>query len=218
MIKVLLLEDDVLFSETLIDSFDGSDFAFTHVSDGEKFLNLAYEENFDIFLLDINVPLVDGISSLNQIRGVGNTTPAIFITSYKDKETLKNCFLSGCDDYLTKPFDSDELQLRIVSVLKRSGKAIDILKFDNLIYNPSNNTIYRDDELVIDGGKVAELFKLCYENRGKIVTKEMIASRLWSFDADYSEGSLRVYVTKLQKLFLNKKIHNVKNIGYKIEF
>lgn len=218
MIKVLLLEDDLLFAETLIESLEEYDLSLTHVVDGESFVGITYETSFDILLLDINVPLINGIDSLSEIRSRGDTTPAIFLTSHKDKDTLKNCFLSGCDDYLTKPFDSDELHLRIVSVLKRSGKAIDTLIFDNLVFNPTNKTLFQNDIPVMNGGKVIELFKLFFENRGKIVTKDMIVERLWEYDEDYSEGSIRVYVAKLQKLFVNKKIYNIKNIGYKIEF
>jgi len=218
MIKILLLEDDELFSETLIDNLEELDYLLVHTKDGQKFLEKAYEEHFDIYLLDINVPILDGIASLSEVRKSGNTTPAIFLTSYKDKEMVKNGFLNGCDDYLTKPFDIDELHLRIMSLLRRSGKAIELVQFDNISYNPVNETISKDGIAIFQGQKIVELFKLFYENRGKIVTKEMIISRLWNFDEEYSDGSIRVYVTKLQKLFLNKKIHNIKNIGYKIDF
>ncbi len=218
MIKILLLEDDELFAETLIDSLEEFGYKISHTSNGEAFLQVAYEDNFDIYLLDINVPLLDGIGSLTQIRKLGNNTPAIFLTSYKDKETLKNGFLSGCDDYLTKPFDVDELHLRIKSLLKRSGKVLDVIAFDTIVYNPINQTMTKDGIDMACGQKVNELFKLFFENRGKIVTKEMIIKRLWSYDEEYSEGSLRVYVAKLQKLFDTKKIHNIKSVGYKVDF
>ncbi|MDD2698137.1 MAG: response regulator transcription factor [Arcobacteraceae bacterium] len=218
MIKILLLEDDELFAETLIDNLEEYDYQICHTSNGESFLASAYENNFDIYLLDINVPLIDGMKSLQEIRRLNDNTPAVFLTSYKDKETLKNGFLSGCDDYLTKPFDIDELDLRIKSLLKRSGKSYDLIQFENLIYDPLIQTITKDGVDMACGQKVNELFKLFFENRGKIVTKEMIVTRLWGYDEEYSEGSLRVYVTKLQKLFDTKKIYNIKNIGYKIEF
>lgn len=218
MNKILLLEDDLLFAETLIDTLEESGYEITHVKNGEVFLDKAYESHFDIYLLDINVPLLNGIETLKQIREQNNTTPAIILTSYKDKETLKNGFLSGCDDYLTKPFDIDELELRILSLLKRSGKVVDLIQFDNVIYNPSMQTITKNGVDMQCGQKVIELFKLFYENRGKIVTKDMIISRLWNYDEEYSDGSIRVYITKFQKLFDDKKIHNIKNVGYKVEF
>jgi DNA-binding response OmpR family regulator len=218
MPKILLLEDDELFAETLLDSLEELGYEVTHIANGERFLELAYENNFDIYLLDINVPLLNGIESLTEIRKLNDVTPAIFLTSYKDKETLKNGFLSGCDDYLTKPFDVEELDLRIRSLLKRSGKVVDVIQFDTLVYNPMTQIITKDGVDVVCGQKVNELFKLFFENRGKIVTKEMIIARLWNYDEEYSEGSLRVYITKLQKLFDTKKIYNIKNVGYKVEF
>jgi DNA-binding response OmpR family regulator len=218
MIQILLLEDDNLFAETLIDSLEELGYKVAHVDNGESFLEKAYETNFDIYLLDINVPLLNGIASLKQIRETNDLTPAIFLTSYKDKETLKNGFLSGCDDYLTKPFDIDELHLRIIAVAKRSGKSFDVIQFENIIYNSSNQTMLKNGKEIICGQKAKELFKLFYENRGKIVTKEMIIKRLWSYDEEYSEGSIRVYVTTLQKLFDEKKIYSIKNIGYKVEY
>ncbi len=218
MIKILLLEDDELFAETLIDTLEELGYEVVHATNGEKFLDLSYERNFDIYLLDINVPRLNGIETLTQIREKNDPTPAIFLTSYKDKETLKNGFLSGCDDYLTKPFDIDELELRIISLLKRSGKVVDLVAFDNVIYNPVNQTITKNGIDMGCGQKVIELFKLFYENRGKIVTKEMIIARLWNYDEEYSDGSIRVYITKFQKLFDEKKIHNIKNVGYKVEY
>jgi DNA-binding response OmpR family regulator len=217
MINILLLEDDELFAETLIDYLEECQYNITHVVDGEVFISNAYEENYDIYLLDINVPKINGLDSLKEIREHKNT-PAIFLTSYKDKDTLKEGFLSGADDFLTKPFDMDELDLRIHSILRRSGKAIDTIKIDDIEYNPELNTIYKNGEDVNLGAKAIELFKLFYENNGKIVTKDMIIERLWGYDEEYSEGSLRVYITKVQKLFNSKKITNIKNVGYKVEF
>lgn len=218
MIKILLLEDDLLFAETLIDFLEDEDFSITHLLDGENFLNNAYESYYDIYLMDINVPKLNGLETLQELRNNQNNTPTIFLTSYKDKDTLLQGFLKGCDDYMTKPFDMDELLLRIHALLKRSGKAIDTIEIDNVTYNPSNNTISKDNITLDLTQKVIELFKLCYENNGGIVTKEMIIDRLWGYDENYSEGSIRVYMSKLQSIFESKKITNIKSIGYKVEF
>lgn len=217
MIKILLLEDDKLFASTLIDYLEESGYLLTHVTNGNMFLSYAYEKNFDIYLLDINVPKINGLDSLKEIRHFNNT-PAIFITSHKDKATLKECFLSGADDFLRKPFELDELYLRIQSILKRSGKISNVVTIDDIKYNPKLNTISKNDQDINLGAKPIELFKLFYENNHQIVTKDMIIKRLWKYDENYSEGSIRVYITKIQKLFNSKKITNIKNIGYKIEF
>lgn len=218
MIKILLLEDDEIFAETLIDFLEEEDCIVSHCTDGEAFINSAYENYHDIYLMDINVPKLNGLDTLSYIRNNANNTPVIFLTSYKDKETLSKGFINGCDDYLTKPFDMDELLFRIQALLKRSGKVVDTITIDNLIYNPQNNTISKDGITLELTQKVIELFKLCYEHNGSIVTKEMIIDRLWSYEESYSEGSIRVYMSKLQSIFDAKKITNIKNVGYKIEF
>ncbi|HIP13360.1 MAG TPA: response regulator transcription factor [Arcobacter sp.] len=218
MIKILLLEDDELFASTIIDVLEDESYIITHCIDGEEFLNIAYENYFDLYLLDINVPKINGLDTLKTLREEKNNTPAIFLTSYKDKTTLQNAFKNGADDFLTKPFDIDELNLRILSLLKRAGKITKTITIDDIVFNPKLNTVLKDGNEEQLSNKVAELLKLFYEHNGSIVSKEMIIQRLWSYDEEYSEGSLRVYITKIQKLFSNKKITNIKNIGYKVEF
>ena len=168
--------------------------------------------------MDINVPKINGLDALKNLREEKNNTPAIFLTSYKDKTTLQEAFKNGADDFLTKPFDIDELNLRIQSLLKRSGKITQTINIDDITFNPELNTIVKDNKEEQLSNKVAQLLKLFYENNGTIVSKDMIIQRLWSYDEEYSEGSLRVYITKIQKLFKDKKITNIKNIGYKVEF
>jgi DNA-binding response OmpR family regulator len=219
MIKILLLEDDSLFAESLMDFLEDYEFDIELATNGEVFLQKAYEEHYHLYLLDINVPLLNGIETLKELRATKDNTPAIYLTSYKDKETLKECFTTGCDDYLTKPFDMDELLLRINSLLKRSNILTDnLIQVDDITFDKKANTFSKNNTLLESSLKVAELFLLCYENNQKIVTKEMIIDRLWGYGQEYSEGSIRVYMSKLQKIFSKEQINNIKNVGYKIEF
>ena len=101
--------------------------------------------DYDLYLLDINVPDMSGIELLKLLRTSNDNTPTIFLTSYKDKNTLKECFISGADDFLQKPVDLDELILRIYSVLKRSGKQIqDIILPNGLSFNVKNKRLFKD--------------------------------------------------------------------------
>lgn len=221
MISILLLEDDELFALTLVDYIEEfSDYKITHVNSGNKFLEEIYHNRFDLYLMDINVPDINGTDLLKEIRGSENETPAIFLTSYKDKETLKNSFLSGGDDFLTKPFDMDELILRINSITKRIKKHTSIT-IGNIVINLDTKSVTKDEEDVKIGHKVIDLFELFYQNNHRVVTKEMIINRLWNTTEEHSDGSIRVYVNALKKLFSDEnlfKINNIKNIGYKIEY
>ncbi|PUE64145.1 response regulator transcription factor [Arcobacter caeni] len=219
MYKILVLEDDELFASTLEDFLSDEGFEVDIAFDGEECLELNYKKNYDLYIFDINVPKINGLELLEQLRTSGDDTPSIFLTSYKDKDTLQTAFLNGCDDYLKKPADLDELLLRIKALLKRNKKQFDIIKLSNtLTYNPLNKRIYENNIDLNLPIKVLELMELFVENRGEIVTKEMIIGKLWSTNQEYSEGSIRVYINQIKKIFDKDTILNIKGVGYKIEF
>jgi DNA-binding response OmpR family regulator len=221
MTNILLLEDDKLFSLSLIDYLEEfSDMKITHASNSIKMLELIYENRYDLYLLDINLPDINGLDLLKDIRGSTDETPAIFLTSYKDKETLAKGFLNGADDFLTKPFDMDELILRINCLMKRVKKK-SIITLANLEFNFDTKEVKKDGKNLKFSLKSLELFELFHQNNHAIVTKEMIINKLWSVSETYSDGSIRVYVNNIKKLFCDDstfKISNIKNIGYKIEY
>lgn len=221
MINILLLEDDELFALSLCDYLeDDGEFSITHVSDGNRFIAQTFENRYDLYLLDINVPGINGLDLLKELRSSGDTTPSIYLTSYKDKDTLTSGFSNGADDFMTKPFDMDELILRITSIMRRIDKKSTII-IGSLECNFDMKTIYKNGKELKIGMKPLELFELFCQNNNKIVSKDMIIQRLWNVNEEYSEGSIRVYVNNIKKLFDNEndfKISNVKNIGYKIEY
>jgi DNA-binding response OmpR family regulator len=221
MIKILLLEDDELFSLSLIDYLEEfEEFEITHASRASEFLDYSYSNRYNLYLLDINVPDINGLDLLKELRQSDDNTPTIFLTSYKDKETLKTGFLNGADDFLTKPFDLDELILRINSLMKRTNIQ-NIVSIDNCEFNFDTKTVKKDVEEIKFGLKALELFELFYLHNNSIVSKDMIINKLWNTDEQFSDGSIRVYVNNIKKLFDDEnsfKITSIKNIGYKIEY
>ncbi len=219
MYKILVLEDDELFASTVEDFLTDEGFEVDIAIDGEECLELNFKKNYDLYIFDINVPKINGLELLEQLRTSGDNTPSIFLTSYKDKDTLQTAFLNGCDDYLKKPADLDELLLRIKALLKRNKKQFDIINLSKSItFNPANKRVYENEIDLNLPIKVLELMELFVENRGEIVSKEMIISKLWSTSQEYSEGSIRVYINQIKKLFDKDAILNIKGVGYKIEF
>ena len=218
MHKLLVLEDDTLFLESLEDFLEEEGFFVDTANNGEEVLELCYENSYDLYLFDINVPKLNGIEVLKQIREKNDETPTIYLTSYKDKDKLTEGFLSGCDDYLKKPVDLDELLLRINSLLKRSGKILNEIKLsDEIYFDPKNRRILKNSEDMLIASKIIDLIELFIEKKDTIITKNMIIDKLWSFDEEYSEGSIRVYINNLKKLIGKDKITNIKGVGYKFE-
>jgi len=213
--KLLLLEDDLLFGETLIDLLEDEGYEVAHFLNGQDALDATYKEKFDLYLLDINVPLIDGVSLLGELRSANDTTPAIFLTSHKDKEMLKKGFLSGGDDYLTKPFDNDELLLRLVALLKRTNKehlkTVGLLSHDVLHKSIS----YKDKEIELSK-KEYELLIILMNNVNKNVPKELILQELWHANEGGSEGAIRVYINRLKQLLPEIKLENIRGVGYKL--
>lgn len=218
MYRILILEDDELFKETLEDFLEDEGFDVVTATNGEEVLEICYENSFDLYLFDINVPKIDGIETLKELRKNLDDTPTIYLTSYKDKDKLTQGFLCGCDDYLKKPIDLDELLLRILSLLKRSGKPMENIPLnDEISFDPVNRRVLQNGEDIYIAGKVIDLLELFLEKKDLVITKNMIIDKLWNFDEEYSEGSIRVYINNLKKLIGKDKIKNIKGIGYKIE-
>jgi len=215
--KILLLEDDLLFGETLVDLLEDSSHEVVHLKNGLDALNATYENNFDIYLLDINVPLLDGVEVLKSLRSANDKTATIFLTSYKDKEMLKKGFLSGGDDYLTKPFDNDELLLRIEALINRTKPIIDEC-IGLLCHDKVHHQISYDKQVLELSKKEYQLLLLLMSHNNNSVPKELILDELWS-DADGgSEGAIRVYINRLKQLLPQIKIENIRGIGYKLVY
>ena len=215
MTRLLLLEDDTLFAETLIDLLEESSYKVSHFANGQDALDATFSSKFDAYLLDINVPLIDGVSLLSELRGVKDNTPAIFLTSHKDKEMLERGFLSGADDFLTKPFDSDELLWRLAALLKRSKKEQPQV-LGKLTHDKLHKTITYDGITLELSKKEYTLLVLLMTHLNASVPKELIFDELWSSSEGGSDGAIRVYINRLKQLLPEMKIENIRGIGYKL--
>ncbi len=214
-IKILLLEDDQLFAETLIDLLEDENFEITYAPNGQEALDIIYQNKFDMYLLDINVPLINGITLLKELRDSNDNTPAIFLTSHKDKEMLKNGFVSGADDYITKPFDNDELLLRIAALTRRN-KPNKTTCIDSLCHDEIHKRISYDKVELELSKKEYELLLLLMLHVNSAVPKELILDELWSSSESGSDGAIRVYINRIKQLIPHVKIENIRGIGYRL--
>ena len=215
--KILLLEDDILFAQSLEDFLQECGFIVDICIDGESALEKSYENSYDCMLLDVNVPKLNGFEVLQSIREQNNNTPAIFLTSFKDKESVLKGFDKGADDYIKKPVDLDELLSRINALLKRTHNFANVIQVGKYLYNPIQKTLTCGKEELTLTKKLSYLLDILIEHKNSLVTKEMISKKLWEWDEEPSEGSLRVYINELKKIIGKEMIKNQKGFGYKLE-
>jgi len=215
MIKILLLEDDVVFAESMVELLESDGFEVYHVDDGEKALDATYNSDFDIYLFDVNVPLLDGFDLLGSLRDSGDATPTIFLTALTDIASLSNGFEVGADDYIKKPFEFDELLIRINAILKKQfNMKKDEIKIGKFSYFVEKNELHREDGFISLTPNDLKLTELFFKQADRTLTKEFLIDELYE-GKDMGSGILRVYINKLRKIGL--PIVTMKGVGYRLE-
>jgi two-component system OmpR family response regulator len=214
--KILYLEDDFDLSSTIEEYLVDNGFDVTTVSTSDDVLDHTYNNNYDLFIFDVQVPGMDGFELLKTLRESNINTPAIFTTSRNTIDDLTMGYYVGADDYIKKPFALKELLLRVNAILKRefknSSEQIQIEK--NITFNINTNTLSIDDKHIKLNLKEAELLKLLYKNQNSCVSFDSIFETVWSFDETHSEQSLRTYIKNIRKLIGKEKIISIKKQGY----
>ncbi len=208
-IKILLLEDDTILAQTMVQILEQENYDITLAIDGEEVLEYTYENRFDLYLFDINVPLLNGKDVLNLLREAEDNTPTFFITALRDTRSVLDGFNCGCDDYIKKPFDIDELLARVKATLKRKNPT---LTYKDISFDLLENRVLKANEEVPLGNVEKDIFSLLIRNIGMTVSK----SSFFDYMNKPSEPGLRVLISKLKKV-LEIEITNTKGIGYKLE-
>jgi len=216
--KLLLLEDDMALNETVVDYFEALEYSVVAVYDGNSTLEAIYENNFDLLLLDVNVPDMNGFEILKTIREQDVEVPAIFITSLNSMTDVENGYDSGCDDYIRKPFALKELKLRVETILKREffHSSSSKVQIDTEIYYDTDSDLLSVDSKEIQlNNKDAKLLKLFLQNKDKLLAHETIYATLWEYGEEISESALRTYIKNLRKYLGKEKIVSIKKLGYR---
>jgi len=207
--KILLLEDDEILAQTMVQILEQENYDVTLVNDGEEVMDYTYENKYDLYLFDINVPLLNGMDTLKLLRDAQDNTPTFFITALRDTNSILDGFNSGCDDYIKKPFDLDELLARIKAVLKRKNP---VIEYKDIIFDLLENRVLKNNEEIALGNVEKEIFSLLIRNINMTVSKSTFFDQM----NKPSDSALRVLISKLKKV-LDLNITNTKGIGYKLE-
>jgi len=215
-IKIFILEDDPTLNETIVDFLEDSGFMVDSALDGYEAESMLYENRYDLILLDVNVPNLDGFSLLKSARSFGVKTPVIFITARDGVEDIEKGFSVGAEDYLKKPFALKELKIRIDVILKRYNKSTDEIElFENALFKPSSGEVTIDGNIYKLSNKETQLLKIFYNNQNEVISHEYIFNELWDYEETPSDSSLRTYIKNLRKILGKERIESIKKRGYR---
>lgn len=214
--NILLLEDDTVLAEILIDFLEEAD-SVTHTYSMKEALALSEKNSFALYIFDINVPDGDGISLLKQIRAFDDQTPTIFITAFHDIKYLKEAFESGASDFLKKPFDLEELALRITNIKKHFGLSTLVKLSSDLELDTQTHLLKSAQE----GHKLTQKESSCllylYRNRHRVISVDELLQNLWEYEEMPSSDAVRTLIKELRKYVGKEHIVNVRGEGYKFE-
>ncbi len=213
--KLLLLEDDLLIAEQIKAYFELFDYKVDHYENGLTLIEDTNPQSYDIMLLDINTPGLSGLEVLKEFRELSIDTPAIFVTAMSDIEHLKEAYAVGCNDYVRKPFDIEELELRIEKLVAQN-QSKEIVLSEHYIFDMKEEKLYYKKTEVHLNEKERSLLYLLLKHRGNTVSKEMIKTYVWD-DQDVCDNTLRTKIKKLRDKLDENFIQSLRGAGYKID-
>ena len=217
--KILLLEDDYLYKVSIKEFLQELDFIVDDFENGDEALDAVFTNSYDLLLLDIRVPGIDGFTLVETIRKEGLNTPIIILTSLTDISNLSHGYELGCNDYMRKPFDLIELKFRIEQLIKNSCfKTLeDSIKIPpNYKFDVKKNILYKEKEQIDLSFKESELVSFLVQNRGFFVSIETLHERIWE-NKEISYSDIRMCIKRIREKTCKDFIKTKRFVGYKID-
>lgn len=216
--RLLLVEDDELLGDAVKTGLTQFDYIVDWVKDGEMARLAIKTESFDLIILDLGLPKLSGTKLLQGLRQDGNTTPVIILTARESIEDRVKGLDNGADDYITKPFDLNELSARVRALTRRSqGRADAILQYNNVTLDPAAHSVLLDGVPVnVPRREFALLHKLL-ENHGQVLSRELLMQSIYGWDEDVDSNALEVHIHNLRKKLNANFIRTIRGVGYLVE-
>ncbi len=222
--NIFLVEDDLSFGSVLKSYLEINDFDVIWVDDGQDALPQFKKGIFDICILDVMLPNVDGFTIGTEIRKINQEIPILFLTAKNLREDVLKGYKCGADDYITKPFDTEVLIFKLKAILKRNSGAqvieSDFYQIGSYLFNFKLRTLVRESSKQKLSPKEAELLKMLCDNQNKLLPRETALNEIWGNDGYFTARSMDVYLTKLRKLFTEDQSVEIRNIhgsGFMLE-
>jgi DNA-binding response OmpR family regulator len=219
--KILVVEDEKLLAESIRTLLQEKGFEADAVYDGEAGVDYAESGVYDLIILDVMMPKMNGYQVAKKLRSTHLSTPILMLTAKSELLDRVEGLNSGADYYLTKPFDARELLACVNALLRRQGSEVDELVFGNTSLNLENCSIVANGQELRLSAKEFDVMRMLMQSKEKNLSKEMILSKVWGFDSDAVENHVEVYVgflrKKLKSIGSNVEIVAVRRLGYHLE-
>ncbi|MBL8713381.1 MAG: response regulator transcription factor [Alphaproteobacteria bacterium] len=219
--RILLVEDNERLAEAISENLTAAGFTIDHVARGEDALTVTADQQYDAVVLDLGLPDIDGMDVLKALRDKKNAVPVLMLTARDQLSDKIEGLNKGADDYMVKPFETDELIARLNALLRRPVQAVsEIITVGNLSFNTTNRQAMARDKILELSKRETDLLEQLLRSLGKIVSKKSIEMRLYSYDDKGSVNSVEVLVHRLRKKLESYDagidIHTLRGIGYMI--
>ncbi len=217
--KILLVDDEKQLTEALSVILKKNNYSVDCAYNGEDGLDLALSEIYDLIILDVMMPKLDGLSVLKTLRAKKINTPILMLSAKSEITDKIDGLNFGADDYITKPFVTDELLARIRALLRRKDTFTgDVLSFGDIMLDRDSLELIKGDKKISLGKKEFQILEMLILNEGKSIDKEKFIEKIWGYDTDAEYNTIEVYVSFLRKKLLavgaKTEIKSIRGIGY----
>jgi two-component system response regulator QseB len=217
-VRLLLAEDDPLLGDGLKTALQKEGYTVEWLKNGEQVLHAVLMEKFSAVILDLGLPGLDGLDVLRQLRSRQSDVPVLILTARDALEDRISGLDLGGDDYLTKPFDLDELSARLRSLIRRSqGRGTPLLEVENIILNPAAQTVEQDGRLVELSLKEFTILRYLLEHKGRVVPRKQLEETLYGWEKDIESNAMEVHIHNLRKKLGKDLIKTERGVGYLIK-
>ncbi len=215
--KIFLLEDEIMLNESIEEYLEAIGHQVESCIDGKKAMEILQSQSFDLLILDINVPGIDGLTLLERLHTLKIHTPAIYISALVDIEDISRAYDLGCYDYLKKPFHLKELSLRIDKIkVSTEVPRVHLRLSTNYSYDQEHNLLLFKGEPNVLSKRQSQIIDLLARNRGRVVDFEQFQNYIWD-DTFVDNATIRAEVSRLKKALKEDFIQNIRSQGYMID-
>lgn len=219
-VRILIIDDEPKVARTLLKGLEAEHFAVDVAIDGEDGLQLSTEIDYDLLILDWNLPKLDGLTVLRKLRKSGSVARILFLSARKEISDRITALEAGADDFLVKPFSFEELHARVNALLRRPQELLDKISVDDLVLDRMRHSVTRAGKLINLTQREYAVLEYLMRNAGRTVTRTMVVEHVWNLGFEGLTNIVDVYINylriKIDQGFGTQLIHTVRGVGYSL--